>query len=128
MNKSVSKVRTHVKKNKNAYVVGSVCLVVGAAAATAVFLRFSSGVTAVQKITQIGLRNENTSVLIQLAELSTPSKPVWEPATKQYFNSIGDAARKTGFSASRISQNANGLIDNIKGRVFEFVDLGTDVA
>jgi hypothetical protein len=62
-----------------------------------------------------------TSTIIEFVERSTPSKPVHLVGTQQYFDSLSDAARKTGHHLSRISQNVNGLIKDVNGDVFEFV-------
>lgn len=61
------------------------------------------------------------STIVGFIENSTPSKPVHLVGTDLYFNSLGDAARKTGHPLSQISKNVNGHIADIGGDVFELL-------
>jgi hypothetical protein len=122
MNAKLEKIKTHFRENKKIYITGVSCLIVGAASAYFISNRSGSGILAVQKINQIGFRNEANPVIVNLIELSTPSKPVHLVGSEKYFNSIHDAARKTGHQASMISKNVNGHIPDVKGDMFEFLE------
>lgn len=123
-NAKIENVKTHLKKHKEAYIAGGVCLIAGAAVGVLAVARINPNAEVVSGIRQIG-GHHNTATIITFVERSTPSKPVWIPAKKEYFDSINDAARKTGHSLTQISKNANGLIPDINGDVFEFVDLAS---
>uniref|UniRef100_A0AAU8GQB7 Helix-turn-helix DNA binding domain n=1 Tax=Gordonia phage Petito TaxID=3158876 RepID=A0AAU8GQB7_9CAUD len=121
----IDKVKKHLQDNKKVYIVGGVCLVVGLAGGT--FLVRNKDVI---NISVDGIGNEVVGkaktvnqVTIELVEKSTPSKPVHLVGTNLYFNSLNEAARKTGHSLSRISQNVNGHISDINGDVFELLEL-----
>lgn len=117
------KIKQHFRDNKKVYIAGTIGVLVGAAGlGTVLLLRGKVDPDVAQKITQIGFRNEANPVIIQLIELSTPSKPVHLLGTGEYFNSINDAARQTGYSARDISLNVRHLIDNVKGDVFELIE------
>ncbi len=111
-----------VKKNKNVYIACGTGIVVGVVAGIAVTkLSSNLGNQVVQKIVQIGWRNETNPVIVNLVERSTPSKPVHLVGTDLYFSSLSDAARKTGHALSTLSKHINGVIPDVKGDVFELL-------
>jgi hypothetical protein len=122
MNQKIEQVKKHLRENKKVYIAVGISSVVTTATILLVLNRSESGVQVVQKITQLGFRNEVNPTVINLIELSTPSKPVHLVGTDQYFNSIHDAARKTGHHVSMISKNVNGKIPDLKGDVFELLE------
>lgn len=124
--KTVDSVRTHIKKNKNAYIAGGVCLVLGAAAGAIALTKMSPNAEIVQRITQIG--HHNTALMITLIENSTPSKAIRIKGTNQVFNSISEASRLTGLDRTLISRNINGHLADVKGVVFELIDVGANLA
>jgi hypothetical protein len=120
----MEKVKDHFKKHKTIYLVaatGVTCLTIGLVVGT------RQNPEIVQKAIQVGWKNKIQQTVINFEERSTPSKPVKllgnELRGDQYFDSVSDAARKTGHAISRISKNANGHIPDVNGDVFEFVDL-----
>ena len=117
MNK-IEKIKTHMSENKKVYVGVGVGLVVGAAVAT---VAFNNKPEVAQKIKQVAIGYRNNQVLVNFVERSTPSKPVHLEGTNLYFDSINEAARKTGHSVSMISRNVNGYISDVKGDVFTLV-------
>ena len=119
MNK-IEQIKTHFDENKKVYVGVGVGLVVGAAVAT---VAFHNKPEVAQKINQIAIGYKNNQVLVNFVERSTPSKPVHLKGTNLYFDSLSDAARKTGYSLSQISKNVNGHIPDVNGDVFEVLPL-----
>jgi hypothetical protein len=117
--KTIESVRTHVKKNKNVYIAGGVCLVVGAAVGVVAITKMSPNAEVVQKITQIG--HHNTALMITFIEHSTPSKRLHLVDTNQYFDSISQAARELKIPLSTLSKHVNGHIPNVRGMVFEVI-------
>jgi len=117
----VSKVRTHFQENKKVY-IGTVCgIAIGAVGMLFVSVRKDVDVP-LGRINQIGFWNEVKPTTINLIERSTPSKPVHLKDTNLYFDSLNDAARKTGHSVTAISKCAQGLIPDINGDVFELLE------
>lgn len=121
----LEKTKAHLKKHKTAYLVtaGTVAGVVLGAVVTAVTRNSNLGPTA--KVS--GIVNWkpfiDQTVTITFEEKSTPSKPVHLVGTDQYYRSLSEAARQTGHSLSDISKNANGKISDIKGDIFELVNV-----
>jgi len=115
-------IKAHLKRNKNAYITGGVCLIVGAIAGAVLINRSSGGAQFAQKITQVGIGYKVRPTIVNFVERSTPSKPVHLVGTDLYFDSLSDAARKTGHSLSMISRNVNGHIADVKGDVFELLE------
>jgi hypothetical protein len=115
------KIKRHLRENKKLYLVGMGgvgCLVIGGVVGWQ--LRPEVENQLVQKITQLGFRNEANPTIIQLVEKSTPSKPVHLVSTDLYFDSLSDAARKTGHHLSQISRQVKGDIPALpNGDVFE---------
>jgi hypothetical protein len=123
MNARIVKVKNHVKDNSKVYIGTAVGVVVGAAVSVIVIGRSDTGTEIVQKIVQIGLKNERANnVVVNLVERSTASKPVHLVGTNLYFNSLSEAARETGHHLRDISKVVNGHMDDIKGDVFEFLE------
>lgn len=115
-------IKQHIKNHKSTYIAAGVGIVVGAAGV--IFISSTSGGEGlVQKIYQVGFRNEANPTIINLIERSTPSKPVHLVGTNLYFNSISEAARETGHTLSEISKQINGHIADVKGDVFELLEL-----
>ena len=115
-----ARVKAHLSENKKAYLGFA-----GGVATTVAALYFGSktnhDVQTLQKIYQIAWRPDNVQKVINLVERSTPSKPVHLKGTNLYFSSLNEAARETGHSLTRISQNVNGQIPHVKGDVFELL-------
>jgi hypothetical protein len=110
------KVVNHVKENKDKYIIGAAGVLVGAAGVAAIRMR-TPEVVAMNKI--VGPSWKPVQTIIQFVERSTPSKPLHKVGTQEYYDSVHDAARKTGHSVTRISKNINGHIPDIGGDVFE---------
>jgi len=113
------KVVAHVKDHMETYIaIGVTGVVVGSISVAGTRIHDGPAeVQALQKI--IGPSWKPVQTIIQFVERSTPSKPVYLEGTQQYFDSISDAARKTGHSLSMISRNVNGIIPDVKGDVFK---------
>lgn len=120
----MSKVKEHFEKYKAVYIVGGSCLVIGAAAG--LLLRVNHIPPVVENLNynapKFNWRPENTQMIINLIENSTPSKPVHLAGSNLYFNSMSEAARETGHSLSQISKNVRGLIPSVAGDVFELLE------
>ena len=121
MNEKIEKVKKHLSENKTVYISN------GVTAASLIGLYFvvnrsPRAVESLQIVKQIAFRAEANPVMINLVERSTPSKPVHLVGTNLYFDSLSDAARKTGHSMTQISHVANGKKSSIDGDVFEFLN------
>lgn len=116
--KKLNKVKTHLSENKQTYIGIGFGAVIGAAATTVILYKKPE---VAQKINQVAVGYKNNQVLVNFVERSTPSKPVHLKGTNLYFDSLNEAARKTGHSLSMISRNVNGHIPDIKGDVFELL-------
>jgi hypothetical protein len=118
------RVKKHVCDNKELYIAMTAASVAGGA-----FGYLVRGQMAGQMLPEVVTDNKivnavcwkPTSTIIEFVEHSTPSKPVHLMGTQQYFDSIHDAARKTGHSVQKISRNVNGYIPSLGKDVFEFV-------
>jgi hypothetical protein len=104
--------------------VASALTAVGTAAIFLVVSKTNRSLMNNQQVSQIACwKPRSTQVIVNFTELSTPSKPIHLVGTERYFDSIHDAARKTGYNVSDISKVANGLKESIgKNKdVFEFL-------
>jgi hypothetical protein len=120
MNQIVQKIKKHIRENKAIYISNGLTAV----SVTAIFLAVNkspNSPVSLQTVKQIAFRAEANQVMINLIERSTPSKPVHLVGTNLYFDSLNDAARKTGHSLSQISKVVNGLKTDINGDVFELL-------
>lgn len=62
---------------------------------------------------------------IEIVERSTPSKPLMltrADGSRDFFNSVSEAARKTGHDRVMISKQINGHVADVYGDVFEMLD------
>lgn len=119
----MSKIKEHFTDRKELYIgigIGAAVVIAGACAYL-VLNQKAAGI--VQNTVVIGMKNRVNPTIVNFVERSTPSKPVHLVGTDLYFDSISDAARKTGHNISRISQNVHGKIPDIKGDVFELLNV-----
>lgn len=117
----LNKIKTHFKTKKNVYFAfGSGMLITGIFS----YLTYTTNSDAlvIQKIRQVGFKNESNPVVINLVERSTQSKPVHLVGTNLYFDSLSEAARQTGHHLSMISKHINGHIPDLNGDVFELLE------
>lgn len=119
--KAIQVVLKHINEHKTEYIAGASCFVVGAVGAYLVTSDKDMGTT-IQKITQVGFGNRVNTSVVNFVERSTPSRPVHLVGTNLFFDSIHEAARQTGHSASMISRQINGHIDDVKGDVFQVLE------
>jgi len=115
----IEKIKTHFRENKKTYFIGVGGIVVGAFGM--LVLRKDVDVP-LGRINQVGFWNQVKPTTINLVERSTPSKPVHLVGTNLYFDSLNDAARKTGHSVTAISQCARGIISDVDGDSFELLE------
>lgn len=116
----MKRIRKHFEDNRNTY-IASAATAVTVSAAFLVLNRSNAELKNLQQIRQISWRPQNTQVIISFVERSTPSKPVHLVGTDLYFDSLSDAAKKTGYSLSAISKVVNGHRTDINGDVFELL-------
>lgn len=109
----------HIRDHKSEYITGAICLTVGALGSAALVMSrpYPVDTTIQQAINGVSWK----PVMLQFVERSTPSKPIHKVGTKEYYESVHDAARLTGHDRSLISKNAHGQIPDVKGDRFEFV-------
>ncbi len=123
MSERFEKVKDHLKENKTVYLVGVGSAVVGAAVTVLAIARAGSSADIQQKHIQIGIGNRMNAAVINLVEHSTASKPVHLVGSDRYFSSLSEAARQTGHSVSTLSRHVNGHIPDVKGDIFELLNL-----
>lgn len=117
--------RNHLEKNKTVYIVGATCLAAGVVVGAALVRTGDVfNISAAGDNNQIVAKAKTVNqVMVEMVERSTASKPVHLVGTNLYFSSIGEAARATGHHFSMISKNVNGHVTDLKGDVFEFLEL-----
>jgi gas vesicle protein len=125
-NKAVEKweqAKWHVNNHKELYIGVAAGALIGGAGVAIVLSRPKQGAQIVQEIRQIAWRPQNRQVVVYLEERSTPSKPLHLVGSDRYFDSINDAARKTGHNPTMIAEVASGRRKSVGSDVFEFVDV-----
>ncbi len=116
----IAKIKAHVKEHKREYLLVTAGVLAGClVTSVAVTLKLSENGEVAPQIQQLMNFGPTNARVINLIERSTPSKPVHLMGTDLYFDSISDAARKTGHSLQSISKQINGHISNVDGDVFE---------
>lgn len=120
----IEKIKNHFHENRTVYLACGVTAVV-TGAGILFFSASKTGTEVVQKIVQVGFRNEANPTVIQMIERSTASKPVHLVGTNLYFNSLSEAAKETGHTLSKISRQINGHIPDCNGDVFELLELAS---
>jgi hypothetical protein len=121
MNEKLEQVKKHLEENKKIY-VASALTAVGTAAIFLVVGKTNRSLMNNQQVSQIACwKPRSTQVIMNFTERSTPSKPVHLVGTDLYFDSLSDAARKTGHHLSDISKVINGHKTDIQGDVFELL-------
>jgi hypothetical protein len=119
--KKLNQIKSHIQENRKVYLACGATAVVTAFAVLAISRKDASA-DLLQKVTQIGFRNEANPTIINLVERSTPSKPVHLVGTKLYFNSLSEASRETGHALSMLSKHINGHLPDLNGDVFELLE------
>jgi hypothetical protein len=120
MTHNIETMKNHLRDNKKMYIAATIGVVVGAV--TVVLLtRSRTSPEIVQKVVQLGFRNEANPTIINLLERSTASKPVHLVGTNLYFNSLSEASRETGHHLSQLSKHINGQLADLNGDVFELL-------
>jgi len=108
------KTRTHFRENKKVYAVGAGCLA-GGVVGTLIF-KSDSPLVSVKEITLFGMKwHSPTSVQIVLPALGDPGNVVQCLETLDTYPSQGEAARKLGASAARVSDHLTGKIPHVNG-------------
>ena len=118
----IQKVQKHLKDNQTVYAVGTACLVVGGVVGMVAAGRVDRPLLAKQINI---LSHKPAQTVIQFVERSTPSRPVHLVGTQKYWDSVSAAARDMDLDRSLISKNVNGHISDVKGLIFELVDVAT---
>ena len=116
----IQKIKQHLQNNQTVYVVGATCLAVGGVVGMVATGRVDGPLLAKQINI---LTHKPAQTVIQFVEHSTPSRPVHLVGTQKYWDSVSAAARDMGLDRSLISKNVNGHIPNVKGSIFELVDV-----
>lgn len=118
----LEKAKFHLKENKKVYISCGITAL--ATAAGVMLLVRGQGTSTVIKGHTLSWkpRGDVMPVTINLIERSTPSKPVHLVGTNLYFDSMNEAARKTGHSLAKISRQINGHIPDVNGDVFELLE------
>lgn len=119
----IEDVKKHVQENKSAYIAVGVSTTLAAGA-------FAAGrYSGVKQVVVTDVANvklwspTTTNVTVMLEEFSTRSKAIYCPELKQAFNSISDAARKTGTHRASISRVVAGAQDTVDGLTFQLIDV-----
>lgn len=126
MSEKIEKFKSHFRENKKSYIIGGSCLVVGATAAVVV-MKYKVCPTppteVAQAFNQTAVGWNINQTIVSFVERSTPSKPVHLVGTDRFFASMSEAARETGHHVADISKVVNGKMPNVKGDVFELLDV-----
>lgn len=118
----IAKVKAHVKEHKREYLLVTAGVLAGCLVTSVVMtLKLSENGEVAPQIQQLMNFGPTNARVINLVERSTPSKPVHLMGTDLYFDSLNEAARKTGYSLSAISKNTRGIIPDVNGDVFELL-------
>jgi hypothetical protein len=118
MNKRIERIKEHLDENKTTYIA---CAVTAVGTSVIFFAASRTNVSVVTNMPIACWKPRNTQVVLNFTERSTQSKPVHLVGTERYFDSLSDAARKTGHSLSNISKVVNGQKSDIGGDVFELL-------
>jgi hypothetical protein len=130
MNQKIEKVKTHFKENKNTYIAGGVCFVVGAV--TVLVFKKSVDVKVAQKATNAALVNwkptilQEQTVIIDLPARGHRGYALYDTLTGGGYGSIRQAAKELGVSPVAVSDHLKGLSDDIHGH--KLVNLGENLS
>ena len=113
-------IKTHFKKHKEAYIVGSACLLIGAATAVLIVTRKGVDVTVAQKGVFVNSPITNTVVTI-LERRGHPGNVIRCIETGEVFASQQRAAELLGLSAGNLSQHLSGKYAHVSGLTFEIL-------
>lgn len=120
----IETVKNHVRENKKIYIVGATCLAIGVVGGAVLVNTGGISIVASGDKNQIVAKAKTVNqVMVELVERSTPSRPVHLVGSNLYFNSLTEAARETGHSLSMLSRHVNGHIPDVKGDVFELLEI-----
>jgi len=103
--------KQHLKDNKEAYIVGGTCLVVGCVAGIA--LANNAEVIQIVDAFKVQIASPTTNIVI--AALGDPGNVVQSLTTKEVWASQGAAARALGVAPARIVEHLAGKIPNVSG-------------
>lgn len=109
---TVTKVKTHLKENKELYIVGGVSAVVGGALTYAA-TKSTPAVNNSQ--TQLIAINSPQTMEVFIEALGDPGNIIQDVDTGIIYASQGQAARELGVSPSRVSDHLNGRLEHIGG-------------
>jgi hypothetical protein len=138
--------KKHMYDNRKVYIVGAVCLVVGATVATIIVKKgalpaevineLNNDVTSKAAINGVAIHSPVTSntfntVVANFPEMSTPSKVVQCLEDGWVERSIGEAAKRAGISKPQLSTHLNNpdKVPSLRGKHYSFVPkIDPDVA
>jgi hypothetical protein len=122
MNERLDKIKTHLKENKTAYIVGAAGVVAGAVVGGVVVYIVAKSNTASISTEIHGNENVVTNIVVNLQRRMHPGYKVACNETGEVFASINRTAEVMGLSPRRVSEQLRGLIPDVNGHTF--VNLG----
>lgn len=125
-NKTISKVRTHVKKNKNVYLAGGGMFILGVTIGAGIVLAKHTALVDIKQI-RVWSPGDNTTFVV--AALGDPGNVVREIESGALYQSQNALAKALGASKSMVSRHLNGTIPDLYGKQYEVVGkAGTNLA
>lgn len=126
--KMSTKIKTHLKKHKEAYIVGGVSLTVGVGVG---YFLHKHGyendaiVNNIQNVVSPVFNNTNTNTnTVNFGGYSR--KLVKCVDTGQIWESVKDASAAAGVQPAVMSRHLNGHSNDIKGKLYEIIGVGTN--
>lgn len=123
MNERIEKIKQHFSENRNAYIAGSVCLIVGVAGG--VFINRQLSVKQIVDMANIKYKSPTTNNVIQL--VIPPSRRMHPgflticKETNEITASVRSMAKLKGVNLGHLQQHLNGVRDNVNGLHFETI-------
>lgn len=116
---TVTKVKTHLKENKELYIVGGVSAVVGG---VLTYAATKSTPAVNNSQSQLIAINSPQTMEVFIEALGDPGNIIQDVDTGIIYASQGQAARELGVSASQMSKHMTGKLEHVNGH--RFVKLG----
>jgi hypothetical protein len=118
MKEKVEGVKRHLKENRKEYIIGGVCLVVGAAGA--VLTLASTDVVNARQLQVLTWKSKQV-LHVHVEALGDPGNIIQDTTTGIIYASQGQAARELGVFPARISEHLTGKLPHVKNHKFKIL-------
>lgn len=120
-NDKIQSVKTHLSENKKVYIVGGVCLVIGAAGTVIVCTRPQTKVVVDSwKITVLKWKsptNNYVETIVQITPRGNLGKMIYNETQDVWYTSQNEAAEKLGVCPNSVARHLKGLADHVANNV-----------